>query len=154
MRVSLSKKISIMVGIINWFHSFLFLGTVFIVACKPSVTTPSDTIAIGLRQSGRLATEVVVRVDSIQDSRCPTGATCIWAGQARVTLLLSKNTDSTTVRLVLGPNVNQDNATRLDSASILLNSERFSVVLRDVTPYPSVPPQNQTQTAVVQIIRL
>jgi len=143
-----------MVGTFNRFHSFLFLVAVFFAACKPSATTPADTIAVRLRQSGLLASEVVVRVDSIQDSRCPTGTTCVWAGQARVTLLLSKNMDSTTVRLALEPGINQDKAARSDSTSVSLNSEQFNVILRDVTPYPTVPAQNQTPTAVVQVTRL
>jgi len=142
-----------MVEIFNWFQRFFFVGAVFVAACKPSATTPADTIALGLHQSARLASEVV-RADTIQDSRCPTGTTCIWAGLARVRLLLSKDTASTTVRLTLGPKVHQDKSTRSGSTSVLLNSERFSVILRDVTPYPTVPALYQSPVAVVQIMKL
>ena len=143
-----------MVEIFNWFQRFFFVGAVFVAACKPSATTPADTIALGLHQFARLASEVVVRADTIQNSRCPTGTTCIWAGLARVRLLLSKDTASTTVRLALGAGVNQDKSTRSDSTNVSLNSEQFKVILRDVTPYPTAPAQNQTQTAIVQVTKL
>lgn len=34
-------------------------------------------------QSVRLAPQLTLHFDSIDDSRCPTGATCVWAGEIR-----------------------------------------------------------------------
>lgn len=131
----------------------LIVGTIFFSACKSSDTTPSDSISLGLHQSGRLGSEVVVRVDSIQDSRCPLNVNCIWAGQAKVKLLLSKDTDSTAVRLSLGADPGSSNK-RPDSTTVSLRSESFKVILREVNPYPGSTATSQPQTAVVQVTKL
>ncbi|AUD05703.1 hypothetical protein CWM47_29990 [Spirosoma pollinicola] len=130
----------------------LIVGTVLFSACKSSNTSPTDSISLGLHQSGRLGSEIVVRVDSIQDSRCPLNVTCIWAGQAKVKFLLSKDTDSTAVRLSLGADPGSSNK-RPDSTTVSLNSERYKVILREVNPYPGSTTTNQPQTTVVQVTK-
>ncbi len=132
---------------------FLIVGTILFSACKSSETTPTDSISLGLHQSGRLGSEIVVRVDSIQDSRCPTGVTCVWAGQAKVKLLLSKDTDSTSARLFLGPDPGNSNR-RPDSTTVSLKSEMYKVILREVNPYPSSTIPSQSQTAIVQVTKI
>ncbi|RYF57280.1 MAG: hypothetical protein EOO39_35635 [Cytophagaceae bacterium] len=131
----------------------LILGALLFSACKSSETTPSDSISIGLHQSGRLGSDVVVRADSIEDSRCPANATCIWAGQAKVKLLLSKNSDSTAVRLSLGADPGSTNK-RPDSTTVSLRNETYKVILREVNPYPDLNKIGQPQTAVVQVSKL
>ena len=139
---------------------FLVVGALLFSAFKSSEITPSDSISLGLHQSGRLDSGVVVRLDSIQDSRCPTGATCIWAGQATVKLLLSKSPDSTTVLLSLGPPIKQDNAESPYSTTVSLNNQCYKVILQEVTPFPNVLARDQFQMtiasrmAVVQVTTL
>jgi hypothetical protein len=123
---------------------FLIVGTLLFSACKSSETTPTDSISLGLHQSGRLGSEVVVRVDSIQDSRCPPGGVCIWAGETKVKLLLSTSTDSSAVSLTLGVG---NNTKRTDSTGVTLSNQPYKVVLRAVGPYPA-------QTATVQVAKL
>lgn len=131
----------------------LILGALLFSACKSSETTPSDSISVGLHQSGRLGSDVVVRADSIQDSRCPINAACIWAGQAKVNLLVSKNSDSTAVRLSLGAEPGSTNK-RPDSTTVSLKNETYKVILREVNPYPGSTSTTQPQTAVVQVTKL
>lgn len=131
----------------------LILGALLFSACKSSETTPSDSISIGLHQSGRLGSDVVVRADSIEDSRCPLNATCIWAGQAKVKLLLSKNSDSTAVRLSLGADPGSMNK-RPDSTTVSLKNETYKVILREVNPFPGSTTTTKPQTAVVQVSKL
>lgn len=107
-----------------------------------------------MHQSGRLSSGVAVRVDSIQDSRCPTGVTCIWAGQARVRMLLTKDQDSTTVALTLGPNISGNYGKRLDSTSVSLSNEAYKVILQEVNPYPTTMNESQPKTAVVQVTKI
>ncbi|WP_246859175.1 hypothetical protein [Spirosoma sp. KCTC 42546] len=133
---------------------FLIVGTLLFSACKSSDTQPSDLVSVGLHQSARLASDVVVRVDSIQDSRCPTGATCVWAGQAKVKMLLVKETDSTKVNLVIGASLNPDSTKRQDSTNVTLSNQTYKVILRDVYPYPTTSTQGQPQAAVVQVTKI
>lgn len=142
-----------MLHVMNYLSGLLIVGSLFFSACKSSDTTPSDSISVGLYQSGRLGSAIVVRVDSIQDSRCPFNADCIWAGQAKVKLLLTKNSDSAVVRLSLGADPGSTNR-RPDSTSVSLMNERYKVILREVNPYPGSLSTPQPQTAVVQVSKL
>ncbi|GAB2589104.1 hypothetical protein [Spirosoma areae] len=128
----------------------LILGTVVFSACKSPETTPTDRVSVGLNQSARLGSDVVVQVDSIQDSRCPANVVCIWAGEAKVKLALSKNSDSKVVRLVLGADVKA----RLDSTNVSLANQSYKVILREVNPYPGTSADGQPQMAVVQVTKL
>lgn len=138
----------------KWLSGFLIVGTTLFSSCKSSDSQPTDLVSIGLHQSARLASEVIVRVDSIQDSRCPTGATCIWAGQAKVKMLLAKGADSSTVRLILGASLQTDPTKRADSTNVTLSNQTYKVILRDVYPYPTISNLAQPQAAVVQVTKL
>lgn len=144
-----------MLHAIKYLSGLLIVGSLFFSACKSFDTTPSDSISLGLHQSGRLSSDVLVRADSIQDSRCPSSPNivCIWAGQAKVKLLLAKNSDSTAVRLSLGADPGSTNK-RPDSTTVSLKNEVYKVILREVNPYPGSFSTPKPQTAVVQVSKL
>ncbi|GAB4042793.1 hypothetical protein [Spirosoma litoris] len=133
----------------KWLSGFLIVGTTLFSACKSSDATPYPSVSVGLHQSARIGTTVIVRADSIQDSRCPTGLVCIWGGEAKVKLLLSTATDSSAVRLKLGAGAN-----RTDSTTTVLDNTMYKVLLLGVNPYPSYPSTNEAQTATVQLTKL
>ncbi|GAB4034904.1 hypothetical protein [Spirosoma gilvum] len=136
------------------FIQLLIGGTIAFSACQSNETTPADQVSVRLHQSARLSSDVLVRVDSIQDGRCPKGGdiVCISAGAVSVKLLLAKNTDSTTVRLTLG--YYNSNNNRLDSTNVNLSNQVYKVILKGVTPYPTSFAPAPNQTAVVQVSRL
>ena len=99
-------------------------------ACETEVTD-SDVFQYGKEQDFDLHRiyrsfdeKLSVRIDSIHDSRCPLGATCIWQGEARVfmTLLLEEEN-----QLVLSTFDNQ-----IDTV------QNFEIILTDVLPYPDL----------------
>ncbi|WP_018620560.1 hypothetical protein [Spirosoma luteum] len=143
-----------MVQLTKQLSGLLILGTLCFAACKSSDLAPTNRISVGLNQSARLSSGVAVRVDSIQDSRCPTGGICIWAGQARVKLSLSKGSDSTTVGLILEPGVMAGSPKRQDSTNVTLSSETYKVILKDVIPYSTTTNQNLPKSAVVEVTKL
>lgn len=132
----------------------LIIGSLFFSACKSTETVPTTSVTLSLHQAARLSSGVAVRADSIQDSRCPTGVACIWAGQARVRLLLTKDQDSTTVGLALGPDIKEGYNKRLDSTSVVLSNESYKVILREVNPYPTTTNMAEPKTALVQVTKL
>ncbi len=136
---------------IKQFSGFLIVNILVFSACKSSETNPSDSISVGLHKSARLGSGIAVRVDSIQDGRCPTGVNCIWAGEAKVKLLLSNDKDSSTVRLTLGASLNSK---RVDSTNVTLTNSVYKVILRGVNPYPTYPATNEPQVAVVQVTKI
>jgi len=85
-----------------------------------------------------------VRIDSIEDSRCPANAMCIWAGRVAVELLLSKSADSHSVTLILQA------GQQLGSTQVTLGTVTYKVVLRSVLPYPGTG-STQPLKATVQV---
>ena len=145
-----------MVQLTKQLSGLLIVGTLSFAACQSSNVAPTDSTSLSLRvnQSARLSSGVAVRVDSIQDSRCPEGVTCVWAGQARVKMMLSKDSDSTTVGLILEPGVTAGSPKRQDSTNVLLSSQRYKVILLDVKPNPNTTNQDLPKTAVVEVTAL
>jgi hypothetical protein len=143
-----------MVQLTKQLSGLLVVGTLCFAACKSSETVPTNSVSLGMNQSARLSSGVAVRVDSIQDSRCPEGVTCIWAGQAKVKMLLSKDSDSTMVSLILEPGVMAGSPKRLDSTNVSLSSETYKVILKDVNPYPTTTNQSLPKSAVVEVTKV
>ncbi|GAB4026522.1 hypothetical protein GCM10028773_55420 [Spirosoma koreense] len=81
-------------------------------------------------------------------------ANCIWAGQARVKLMVSTATDSSAVRVALGADPGPSTNKRPDSTGVTLSNAVYKVILREVTPYPSTSSTGQPKTAVVQVTKL
>ncbi len=81
-----------------------------------------------------------------EDSRCPTGVNCIWAGNARVALQVSKPTGNP-VKLEL--NTNPRETTDVAEGSYGL----YRIKLVEVAPYPvdgqTIAPRSYTATLVV-----
>ncbi|WP_020602133.1 hypothetical protein [Spirosoma spitsbergense] len=143
-----------MVQLTKQLSGLLIVGTLCFAACKSSETVPTNSVSLGMNQSARLSSGVAVRVDSIQDSRCPVGVTCVWAGQAKVKMLLSKDSDSTMVSLILEPGVMAGSPKRLDSTNVSLSSETYKVILKDVNPYPTTTNQSLPKSAVVEVTKV
>ncbi|WP_223834185.1 hypothetical protein [Spirosoma profusum] len=139
---------------------FLAAGLITIASCKSGDSLsndqvpPADKVSLGLDQSARIGSQIVVRVESIQDSRCPANVTCVWAGQAKVQVNLSKDTDSKTVQLILGQDLQNKENKRPDSTGVTLANEVYKVVLREVSPYPETTQTTEPKKAVVQVTKL
>ncbi|MEZ0486429.1 hypothetical protein [Fibrella aquatica] len=135
--------------------AFLLLSTL-LYACKTAEVAPTNRVALKADQSARLQNNVTVRVDSLTDSRCPEGVTCIWEGNSVVNTTLSKAADKAQVRLILGRDITaKGNHPRADSTSVVLVGETYKVVLRDVTPYPSVKqPASPATQAIIEVSKL
>ncbi len=78
-----------------------------------------------------------LQVNRVQDSRCPVGAQCIWAGEATVELTGAKDSKEFAVAL-----------SSLDRRSVKLDDSGYSLELLSVTPYPSRLSSRQGSTLV------
>jgi hypothetical protein len=67
---------------------------------------------------------IAFAIDTINDSRCPRGAACIWQGEARVNLLFEK------------PVVGSILLSTYDKLKDTISN--FEVQLIDVVPYPEI----------------
>jgi hypothetical protein len=97
------------------------LGTEFSLAVGQSATITSEKMAIKF-------------VEVTGDSRCPSGAQCIWAGEAKCTVLFSVNENEQTVTLIQSGS-NSSTTTDIDGYSISFT----------LNPYPKVNQQIENQ---------
>lgn len=128
----------------------LFASATLFLACTNSASTPppANQVKLAQSQSGRLSSGVTVKVDSLADSRCPINAICIWGGNVVLRAVLTKDTDTKSVRLVLGTDPTNPTNKRPDSTGVVLGGTTYKVVLRDVTPYPGSATNEPTQALV------
>lgn len=92
---------------------------------------------------------ISITLTDVQDSRCPSGMQCIWAGYAAVTLQLTDATAAPqTARLTLLNNL--PTYTR-DSVSVTLNRREYWLRLLDVTPYPGEGNGSTKRTATLRL---
>jgi hypothetical protein len=100
------------------------------VACQLIVPTLPDTVSLAEKELGWVSSGLAVRIDSIQDSRCPAKVQCFWAGLVEVKVSLSMGTDSRSVNLILQP------GQQLDTTQVTLGTDTYKVMLRNVVPHP------------------
>lgn len=85
--------------------------------------------------------EILLSVDSIQDSRCPIGALCIWEGNGRVKINLQEGGDRSSFWLNTHDNFLQDT---------VIHGVKYE--LTDLLPYPEVEQEYQLEDARIYIL--
>jgi hypothetical protein len=91
---------------------------------------------IGFGETINLAEDVSLEFTGVaEDSRCPTGAQCVVAGNARIIVKTLTPRGITSVQLNTDPNLP-------DSALF----DYYGVELRSLTPYPVIDPQTGAAT--------
>jgi hypothetical protein len=80
---------------------------------------------------------LTITLQSVNDSRCPINALCISAGNARVKLRMSDNSGAETVAELCLGFCDTGNNTE-DSATIRLNNISYTIVLKEVNPFPEL----------------
>jgi len=111
--------------------------------------TSGNVVALGEQFKIKNGKEAVVRgeklsirVQSISDSRCPTGATCIWAGNGEVVIKVDKKNKKQVVATLNTSTEPKEVAYR-----------GFKIKLIALSPYPginqSIDPKNYEATIVV-----
>lgn len=116
---------------------FIFIVTIAIVAsCKKENKSnqPNPQISINKCSSDILSPKYgtfKICYDSlIAESRCPTGAVCIWEGAAEVKLSLHKGSDVISFKLAT-----------INNATLGLKKDTtisgITIALEDVSPYPN-----------------
>ncbi|MDD2797166.1 MAG: hypothetical protein PHV20_01090 [Bacteroidales bacterium] len=113
------------------FLSLSFLG--LINGCheqKPlNVPQQGDTISIGYKERySNTTNDITLKFDSVlEDSRCPDGATCVWAGNAKVQLVLGLNNKKDT--FALNTNAN------MPSGDNFVTANGYKISLIDLSPH-------------------
>ncbi len=121
---------------------FLILVLVLTLGCETSeqLIEPQLDDEIQINIGGTVTLEkgdITITFKSIsEDSRCPEGATCIWEGNAKVLLEVSKN------EIALNTSLNPKEET----------IGRYTVQLRDVLPYPKLKAETGSEPYRIKIV--
>ena len=130
------------------FTCIYLIGLCLLGGCKPQESLPADQVMLRINESARVG-DLTVRLDTLQESGCPR---CFFAFNAVVSAVISDQTAQQRVKLVL-----YAQNPRLDSTGVVLGGKAYKVVLRDVTPHPTLDITN-TQSggnkAVISVTKL
>jgi hypothetical protein len=115
------------------------LGVVFFVSCASAMYTRQSqpqkvTLAVGQSVSVPNTPLTASFQEVVEDSRCPTGVTCIWAGDAAIRISL-KTSDGSPFQYTLHTNAEPRE----------IEHAGYRVELAAVTPHPSgdAPPRRE-----------
>jgi hypothetical protein len=86
--------------------------------------------------------EIRLSFDSITDSRCPIGATCIWEGNGRVKLRVLQSGESP---VAFWLNTHPDFLT-----DTIVNGIRYELI--DLLPYPELDKEYQLDDYIIQLL--
>lgn len=103
------------------------------IACSGSPSQPDRVpegkpFALKIGESALATDEIRIKFDAVRsDSRCPSGARCIWAGEAEIAVTVSRGAETP------------------ESRALVLPGERASTTFQNVTitftaldPYPGI----------------
>ena len=90
----------------------------------------------------RATGKVTLQLEEVQDSRCPDGVSCIWAGEAEVTILAQDEGEAQPHRLIL---------TLDDQKASQGQTDKHTIQLLGVNPYPRAGQPTAREDYVVQL---
>lgn len=131
----------------NLLKSVLLCLIVLAVACKKGNVHFNHQLQVFKDQPFKIDDDLSVKLNTINDSRCPKNVQCIWAGNVVVNLSLLKNDkEADTDNLCLGCNPNSD--TKIFD----VNGKQYKIKLIEVNPYPDSSNANPDDKASVIVI--
>jgi hypothetical protein len=105
---------------------FIVVGllTLFMIGCKlSSENYRTIKVSTEVNQIEQVAEDLSITVKGVNDSRCPYGCQCIWAGEVKVLITIKDNISSIDTSLVL-------------PSRPRLQFTNYNIVLESVKPYP------------------
>ncbi len=135
---------------------FFFIALLFFSSCENENITPNDSldnIEIKNTQTKVLkngGVEYTLYANSIEDSRCPEGVECVWAGEAKMILNLKIDGEEFKgLKLCLDcPQSKDYNKT----VSISTKKQKYIIQLNDILPKPKKDVANMVSTAYLSIL--
>ncbi len=108
---------------------FLSLVLVFIFGSMiyeiNAQTTPPETISVNYQKTVTKDNLTLKFVSVIEDSRCPVGVNCIWAGNAKVQIEISSK-----------KGISQTFELNTDLQPQIVAFDGFEIKLQNLTPHP------------------
>lgn len=103
-------------------------------SCEKQAIVQENTITLEANQEVEMLDGVSTKVVKIEDNRCPSSVTCIWAGEVKVYIFAkSDNAADTLLLKAIGP------ATGEDAPYDSISFQDHTILLNSVLPYPVTP---------------
>ncbi len=124
-----------------FFFATIFTCIMCSSSCDNEITNPgtaelNSTFKIGINDQVLINKDFVVTLDSLNDSRCPEGVQCVWAGFAEAKITVSKSGEPFAVKLCLGQ-CGKEFKTE-DVKEFSLSGVDYLLQLSAINPYPKV----------------
>lgn len=126
--------------------SLLILFSSFAMGQNEDAKPPVIAVKVPLHQSVNIKGVTIKFLEVLEDSRCPKGVNCIWAGRAIVKVQVTNNGQTTEKELIFGeirPNEEKNKN--------LYSSTEFAIIGLGLNPYPDVNESNKNKEYVLLI---
>lgn len=128
----------------NPFIAFLILFSSYAIGQNSSAETPKIGIKIPLGKTLEIKGVSIKFLEVVEDSRCPKGVECIWAGRAIVKVEITSNGKKEEKNLIMGQ-VRQGE----EKNTTLFSSKDFMVKGLTLNPYPAIPQTENIEYVLV-----
>lgn len=110
-------------AIIGFVFAFIFAGSVDVLAQR------TETARVQVNREKRLPkSKLSIRfTELIEDSRCPTGTNCVWAGNAKIRISVRRSGRSA-----------QSFELETNGAGNSVNYQGYKITLTALTPHPAI----------------
>ncbi len=116
----------------NSLLAIIILFSSFAFGQDDAAETPKIAIKVSKGETVVIKGVSIKFVEVVEDSRCPTGVDCIWAGRAKVKVTVTTNAKTEEKILIFGEvRPGEEESTNLYSSS------QFAINGLKLTPYPN-----------------
>ncbi len=119
----------------------ILILAISILAATAGIAKDSDTISVRLGHSKAIdGGKITIKfLKIVEDSRCPMNARCIWAGNAKIRLSMTKGRSFRSVELNTGTGVKT------------VTAYGYTFEIEDLTPWPGAPPEMASEPKIVKL---
>lgn len=116
----------------NSLLAIVVLFSTFAFGQEETAETPKIAIKVGLGETVLIKGIAIKFLEVLEDSRCPTGVTCIWAGRAIVNVEVANNGTKQVKKMIFGETKRGET-----KDTNLYSSSEFAINGLTLNPYPT-----------------
>ena len=131
----------------NAIFILLLIVSVFSFSQENTAESPLIAIKIPLGETIQIENHSITFKEVLEDSRCPTGANCIWAGRAKISIEVTDEENNGIEKNLIFGELMQG-----ESNDMVLFSEKGSQVIGlKLNPYPNSSEQEEKRSYVLLV---
>ena len=112
---------------------FLFLVSAFSFSQENPVESPLIAVKIPLGETIQIGSHTITFKDVLEDSRCPVGVTCVWAGRAKISVEISDEENKLMEKNLIFGEIMQGESNDM----VLFTENNSQVIGLKLNPYPN-----------------